>query len=75
MNDLSTSLSFAASGMEAQAMRLRHVSENIANTDTLTGVSNRLALDEYIKYLKKKPEKFTQTALIIFDIDLIRTTF
>lgn len=42
---------------------------NIANTDTLTGVSNRLALDEYIKYLEKKPEKFAQTALIIFDID------
>jgi flagellar basal-body rod protein FlgC len=29
-----TSLSFAASGMETQAMRLRHVSENIANADT-----------------------------------------
>jgi flagellar basal-body rod protein FlgC len=34
MTDFSTSLSFAASGMEAQAMRLRHVSENIANADT-----------------------------------------
>lgn len=34
MADLITSLSFAASGMEAQATRLRHVSENIANTDT-----------------------------------------
>lgn len=34
MADLSTSLSFAASGMEAQALRLRHVSENIANADT-----------------------------------------
>lgn len=34
MNDLTTSLSFAASGMEAQAMRLRLVSENIANADT-----------------------------------------
>ena len=34
MNDLITSLSFAASGMEAQATRLRHVSENIANADT-----------------------------------------
>jgi flagellar basal-body rod protein FlgC len=33
-NDLITSLSFAASGMETQAMRLRHVSENIANVDT-----------------------------------------
>jgi len=34
MGDLLTSLSFAASGMEAQARRLRHVSENIANIDT-----------------------------------------
>ncbi|WP_431297575.1 flagellar basal body rod protein FlgC [Tabrizicola sp. BL-A-41-H6] len=33
-NDLLTSLNFAASGMETQAMRLRHVSENIANADT-----------------------------------------
>lgn len=33
-NDLISSLSFSASGMEAQAMRLRHVSENIANVDT-----------------------------------------
>lgn len=33
-NDLSTSLAFAAAGMETQAMRLRHVSENIANADT-----------------------------------------
>ena len=59
--------------------KLKHVLEqrdalefqlrNIANTDTLTGVSNRLALDEYIKYVEKKPEKFTQTGLIIFDID------
>ncbi|MDT8857991.1 flagellar basal body rod protein FlgC [Paracoccaceae bacterium Fryx2] len=34
MSDLIKSLSLAASGMEAQAMRLRHVSENIANADT-----------------------------------------
>jgi flagellar basal-body rod protein FlgC len=33
-NDLTTSLTFAAAGMETQAMRLRHVSENIANADT-----------------------------------------
>ena len=31
MGDLFTSLSLAASGMRSQAMRLRHVSENIAN--------------------------------------------
>lgn len=34
MSDFQTSLSIAASGMEAQAARLRHVSENIANADT-----------------------------------------
>ena len=34
MADLIKSLSIAASGMEAQAQRLRHVSENIANADT-----------------------------------------
>lgn len=34
MNDLAAALSLAASGMEAQGARLRHVSENIANTDT-----------------------------------------
>ena len=34
MTDFSQSLALSASGMQAQAMRLRHVSENIANTDT-----------------------------------------
>lgn len=34
MSDLIKSLANSASGMEAQAMRLRHVSENIANADT-----------------------------------------
>ena len=34
MNDLSQSLALTAAGMEAQAARLRHVSENIANADT-----------------------------------------
>lgn len=34
MSDLNRTLSLSASGMEAQAMRLRHVSENIANADT-----------------------------------------
>jgi flagellar basal-body rod protein FlgC len=34
MADLIKTLSIAASGMEAQAQRLRHVSENIANADT-----------------------------------------
>ena len=34
MSDLMRTLSLSASGMEAQAQRLRHVSENIANADT-----------------------------------------
>jgi flagellar basal-body rod protein FlgC len=34
MTDLVKSLSLSASGMEAQSRRLRHTSENIANTDT-----------------------------------------
>ena len=34
MNSLSDALRVAASGMEAQSARLRHVAENIANTDT-----------------------------------------
>ena len=34
MSDLLKSLSVASSGMKAQATRIRHVSENIANADT-----------------------------------------
>lgn len=34
MSNLFSALSASASGMEAQAQRLRHVSENIANADT-----------------------------------------
>ncbi len=34
MTDFSEAISVATSGLKAQANRLRHVSENIANTDT-----------------------------------------
>lgn len=34
MNDFTSALSLSASGMQAQAQRLRHVSENVANADT-----------------------------------------
>ncbi|PWR04371.1 flagellar basal body rod protein FlgC [Meridianimarinicoccus roseus] len=34
MSDLQQSLTISASGMRAQATRLRHVAENIANADT-----------------------------------------
>ncbi len=34
MSEFTNSLSISASGLKAQAQRLRHVSENIANADT-----------------------------------------
>ncbi|MCX7890197.1 MAG: flagellar basal body rod protein FlgC [Rhodobacteraceae bacterium] len=34
MSDLSDALAVSASGMAAQAARIRHVSENVANADT-----------------------------------------
>lgn len=34
MSDFAKTLALSASGMQAQAARLRHVSENIANADT-----------------------------------------
>lgn len=34
MSDFQSALGIAASGLKAQASRLRHVSENIANSDT-----------------------------------------
>ncbi|MFC3059335.1 flagellar basal body rod protein FlgC [Paenirhodobacter populi] len=34
MNDFTSALSLSASGMQAQAQRLRHVAENVANADT-----------------------------------------
>ncbi|NCQ24526.1 MAG: flagellar basal body rod protein FlgC [Rhodobacteraceae bacterium CG17_big_fil_post_rev_8_21_14_2_50_63_15] len=34
MNEFSNALSVSASGLRAQAQRLRHLSENIANVDT-----------------------------------------
>ena len=42
---------------------------NIANTDALTGVSNRLALEEYIHILEGHAGKLYNTGLIILDID------
>lgn len=47
MSDLSKSLGMAASGMQAQAARLRVVSENMANTDT-PGYRRKLAPFEQV---------------------------
>lgn len=43
--------------------------KHIANSDSLTGVSNRLALDQYIKELENNPQQLAQTCLIVIDID------
>ena len=56
-NDLLTSLSFAASGMEAQAMRLRHVSENIANADTPGYQRKVMSFDEAMETGLVEPGK------------------
>ncbi|MCH2014413.1 MULTISPECIES: GGDEF domain-containing protein [Acinetobacter] len=42
---------------------------NIANTDTLTGVSNRLALDDYLVILSQHPQNLSRLCLMIVDID------
>lgn len=43
--------------------------KSIANTDQLTGVSNRLALDDYLKATKSSAHHFHDICLIIVDID------
>lgn len=50
---------------EALEFQLKH----IAHSDSLTGIANRFALDEYIKLLEKQPSQFKQTCLMIIDID------
>ena len=43
--------------------------KNIANSDALTGVANRLALESYIRHLEKQPKKLEKLCLIVIDID------
>ena len=43
--------------------------KGMANTDSLTGVSNRLALDAYLKDIDTKKSDFRQFSLIVLDID------
>ena len=49
MTELANSLDIAASGMRAQAMRLQHVSENIANADTPGYHRKTTSFDEVMK--------------------------
>ncbi|ENX33047.1 hypothetical protein F889_02978 [Acinetobacter colistiniresistens] len=56
-------------GMLKQRDTMELQLKKIANTDVLTGVANRLALDEYIQMLESKPESLSQTCVIAIDID------
>lgn len=56
-------------GMLKQRDMLESKLKQIANSDVLTGVANRLALDEYIQVLESKPEALSQSCAIVIDID------
>jgi len=43
--------------------------KNIAHSDSLTGLSNRFALEEYIRFMENQPGQLSQTCLMIIDID------
>ena len=43
--------------------------KNIAHLDSLTGVANRYALNEYIKVLENQQTQFSETCLMVIDID------
>ena len=47
--------------------------KDIATTDALTGVSNRVVLEEYIQELERDPALFLQLCLIVIDIDNFKT--
>lgn len=46
--------------------------KNLANTDPLTGVANRLALSEYVKLLDTQQTKCSETCLMVVDIDYFK---
>lgn len=46
--------------------------KNIANTDKLTGVANRFALEAYVKLLDTEPAKLNDLCLMIIDIDYFK---
>lgn len=69
MTDFLSALSVSASGMKAQTMRLRHVSENIANADTpgyhrkTTSFEEALSSDGDAAQVKLGPVELDQSQL------------
>lgn len=71
-NDSSISLFEAIQKLHSKLQQrdmLEFQLHNIANTDALTGVSNRLALYKYVQMLEGHVEKLSNTGLIVLDID------
>lgn len=56
-------------GMLQQRDALEFQLKNIANSDALTGVANRLALESYIQHLEHQPKKLEKLGLLVIDID------
>lgn len=56
-------------GMLKQRDSMELQLKQIANSDVLTGVANRLALEEYIATLEAKAEGLSHTCVIAIDID------
>lgn len=56
-------------GMLKQRDSMELQLKQIANSDVLTGVANRLALEEYIAALEAKAEGLSHTCVIAIDID------
>lgn len=74
-NEDSTSLFSAIQHLQEMLRQREHMEfklKNLANTDSLTGVANRFALDAFINVLDSQPTKFSQTCLIVVDIDYFK---
>ena len=66
-NDLQTSLSLSASGMKAQSLRMRVISENIANADTTGNGPNALPYRRQVVTFANELDKATGTQMVKVD--------
>lgn len=66
-NDLQTSLSLSASGMKAQSLRMRVISENIANSDTTGNGPNALPYRRQVVTFANELDKATGTQMVKVD--------
>lgn len=64
MTDKATALQIAASGMQAQADRLRRVSENIANADTPGYRRKMVSFEEAVRFGRSTGEVTTSRTML-----------